>query len=372
MPKRGDNIHKRKDGRWEGRYKTGNDKNGKTIYSSVYGKSYTEVKQKLNEIAFSKKMPTNRKLVCITFAELLNQWSESTHLNHKSSTENKYRYMIKTHIIPELGNINISDISAETINNFLDNKLTNGRLDGKGGLKSSYVRSMIIIINSALKYASKKNYCKAIEGIFRPSNKKTDIQILSTASQSLFEKYLLNNISPTVLGILISLYTGLRIGEVCALMWSDIDFEQNIIHIRSTVTRVLNKQNTGTMLIIDAPKTDSSIRDIPIPSLLLPYLIKIRNLKLSEYVISEKESFVSPRTYEYRYHKHLKKAGLESINYHALRHTFATRCIEVGVDIKTLSEILGHSNVSITLNTYVHSSMELKKSQIEKLVSISA
>lgn len=170
-------------------------------------------------------------------------------------------------------------------------------------------------------------------------------------------------------------HMGLRIGEVCALTWDDVDFENEIIHIRSTVARIKNTQKVceyKTHLIIDKPKTKSSLRDIPIPSSLLPLLLKMRKKACSRYVISDKETFTSPRTFEYRYHELLDICDIESINYHALLHTFATRCVEVGVDVKTLSEILGHADVSITLNTYVHPSIELKRKQMEKLSVLAA
>ena len=162
--------------------------------------------------------------------------------------------------------------------------------------------------------------------------------------------------------------TGLRISEVCALRWNDIDFEAEILHVRSTVARVKGEGgDCATKLIIDRPKTKASLRDIPISRKLMGALISLYKKRKSEYVVSKKVGFVSPRTYEYRFHKIMMQYDMPAVNYHALRHTFATRCIELGVDVKTLSEILGHANVSITLNTYVHSSMERKREQLEKL-----
>ena len=184
---------------------------------------------------------------------------------------------------------------------------------------------------------------------------------------------MLRDMDETKLGVYISLYTGLRIGEICALSWEDIDLSNGLLYVRHTLSRVLCEENgkRRTVLIIDQPKTQSSLRKIPINSDLLRILNEMYPKAESRYVVSNQASFVSPRTYEYRYCKILQESGIHHINYHALRHTFATRCIEVGVDIKSLSEILGHSNVSITLNTYVHSSMDLKRSQLEKLTAIS-
>ena len=166
------------------------------------------------------------------------------------------------------------------------------------------------------------------------------------------------------------MYCGLRIGEVCALRWENIDLNKRVIHIKSTVTRIKNNETGGTTLIIDKPKTKAAIRDIPIHSKILPILIEMHNRKESPYVISSSSDFISPRTYEYRYHRILQQCGIEHYNYHTLRHTFATKCTIAGVDAKTLSEILGHSNTSITMNTYVHPSTEMKLKQIEKIIDL--
>ena len=228
---------------------------------------------------------------------------------------------------------------------------------------------------SILQFAVNEGLCQPLNiNLQKPSIDKRELEVLSVFDQNRLESALLNNINETKLGILISLNTGLRIGEVCALSWNDIDFENQIFHIRSTVARVKSddERNGTTKLIIDKPKTKSSLRDIPIPSKLIPILVFMKQRATGIYVVSNNNCFISPRTYEYRYHKILDDCNIPSVNYHTLRHTFATRCIEVGVDVKTLSEILGHANVSITLNTYVHSSMELKRQQLEKLSILSA
>lgn len=156
------------------------------------------------------------------------------------------------------------------------------------------------------------------------------------------------------------------------MTWNDIDISNRIIHIRHTISRVRDGKNntsSSTVLVVETPKTQSSARDIPISSILLPHLIKMESTAPSRYILSDCNTFLSPRTLEYRFKKLINNSGIDSINFHALRHTFATRCIEAGVDIKSLSEILGHANVGITLNTYVHSSMDLKRQQIEKLAN---
>lgn len=376
MSKRGDNIHKRKDGRWEGRYIQTRDASGKAKYASVYGKTYKEVKQKL--VACTKNPPQCVKSTAgknMPFHELLRLWMGSNQIRLKGATTRKYQYLIDTHIVPSLGNLPVSQITALSVNAFLAEKLRHGRLDQTGGLSSSYVRSIMLIISSALKFAVSENLCEPLRTpIYKPACEKKELPILSKEEQRKLEGQLLQELNLTGLGVLLSLHTGLRIGEVCALAWDDIDFKERVLHVRSTVARIRNEtsESPATRLVIDKPKTQASLRDIPISSVVFPALLHIRESTASQYVISDGYSFISPRTYEYRYHKLLTECGIADINYHALRHTFATRCVEAGVDVKTLSEILGHANASITLNTYVHSSMELKRRQLEKLALLPA
>lgn len=372
MPKRGENIRKRKDKRWEGRYIKGRDESGKAKYASVYGKTYSEVKQKLMSVCSEDNTATEKN--ALQLSELLALWMEYNHIKHKGSTESKYQYIIDTHINPEIGKKLVSDLSSKEINTFLNNKLETGRKSDGKELSANYVRTMMIIIQSALNYGVLEKLCKPLQTpIFKIKSEKKNIEILNLAQQQKLENYLLINTTPTHLGIYLSLYTGLRIGEVCALQWCDIDFNEQIIHIKSTVTRInCCAGKNKTELIIDRPKTKASIRDIPIPAFICKKLLEIKKKSMSEFVISDKPGFVNPRTYEYRYHKVLRECNIPKINYHALRHTFATRCIEATGDIKLLSEILGHSSVAITMDIYVHPSDDLKRNQIEKIANLTA
>ncbi len=376
MSKRGENIRKRKDGRWEGRYEKGRDFKGAIIYGSVYGKTYRETKEKLALAAKGGEADLPSKKRDLYFKEVLLLWMEHNCIHHKGATAKKNQDLIDTHILPSLGDVKISKITATMINSFAMKKMQNGRLDGKGGLSASYVRNMMLIINSTMQYAADEQMCLPLKSpIYKPIAAKKDLPILSLADQKKLESYLLLGLDPTRTGVLLSLYTGLRIGEVCALAWEDIDFENNIIHVRHTVSRIKSagrSSSVKSVLIIDAPKTKSSARDIPIASILQTALKQIIENASPKYVISDVPDFISPRTFEYRYHRLLEACGIESINFHALRHTFATRCVETGMDVKTLSEILGHSDPTITLNIYVHSSIERKRSQLEKLTEYSA
>lgn len=304
------------------------------------------------------------------FKEVLILGLENNQLRLKESTIRKYQYLIDSHIMPSFGDVKPSQITSTLVNSFLMEKMKAGRLDHDGGLSAAYVRSIMLVINAALEFAVNEQMCQPLKTpINKPVPQKKDIPILKPEEQKRLEAHISGASDPTSVGIYISLHTGIRIGEICALAWKDIDIENHVIHIRHTVVRIKSADDSEfkTMLVLDSPKTKASTRDIPISSILLPVLKELQSSTVSEYVVSGKTEFVSPRTYEYRYHRILDQCGVYSINYHALRHTFETCCIEAGVDVKSLSEILGHANVSVTLNTYVDSSMELKRMQLEKL-----
>lgn len=370
MGKKGLNIHKRSDGRWEGRYKIGVCSNGSTKFASVYGRSYDEAMNKLSAAKQAKSM-TQNPIGERTFSEVMRIWLNNNRLKLKGATEHKYRTMIELHVEPVLGNLKLSNITSVTINSFLAGKMKSGRLNNKGELSASYVRTMAMIIQSVMRFAADEEYCNPLKtNILKPVQEKKELQVLSKEDQAALEGYIFRHFDSLSLCVLITLYAGLRIGEICALSWDDIDLNRGIIHIRHTVARVRNTNpNDGatTKLIIDSPKTSSSVRDIPISSALFPYLTEMKKQVSIGFIASETNNFVSPRTYEYRFHRMLDCCGIPQVNYHVLRHTFATRCVEAGMDVKSLSELLGHANVGVTLNTYVHSSLERKRQQLEKL-----
>lgn len=315
MPKRGENIRKRKDGRWEGRYKIGNAENGRTLYHSIYGKTYAEVKTKLREIPSCPKEVIIPQKTDKKFSEVLHLWLACIRISVKEATFYRYEYIAERHICPELGPLRVAEISAPLINTFLNQKLTSGRLDGGGGLSPAYVKSIMLVIVSALDFASSEKYCEPLNGkINKPNAKKEEISILTEESRQKLERYIQFNTDLTALGVMTSLYAGLRIGEICALAWDDIDFVNQIIHVRHTVARVKSNDEgcaAKSKWIIDEPKTKSSKRDIPIASILMPILVLLRSRSKSKYVVSETDDFISPRTYEYRFHQILKKSGVD-------------------------------------------------------------
>ena len=374
MARRGINIHKRKDGRWEARYCKSRRSDGSIVYGYLYGKTYTETREKLLHAIESAPsaagLPSAQQR---RVEDLLRLWMEHNWIRQKGGTTLKYRFIIENHLIPDLGTIRLADIDATTVNAYLLDKLRRGRLDHGGGLSSSYVRTMSIILNSALEFASEEGLRPPLKSrIFKPSVTKQEVPVFDASERGRIESYLLTHLDPTAVGILLSLHLGLRIGEVCALSWEDVDLEQRVIHIRHTVSRISGPSDGArkSVLTLDTPKTKASARDLPITSYMMRVMTDAKERRCSPFVASDADAFVSPRTLEYRYHKVLTACGATQLNYHACRHTFATRCIETGIDVKTLSEMLGHASVSITLDTYVHSSMQRKRIQLEKLCAL--
>ena len=211
------------------------------------------------------------------------------------------------------------------------------------------------------------------ESISIKLNKPT-VKGLTSVQSNKIKNYLINNIDYVNIGILISFYTGIRIGELCAIKFSDISFETNTMHINKTMQRIQNFKGAKykTDIIISSPKSECSIREIPIPQFILDLVTKYDFYKRDAYLLTgEVDKFIEPRTLENKFNKIASICNIENVTFHMIRHTFASNCIEAGVDVKSLSEILGHSSVNITLNRYVHSSMQIKKINMEKLYSYS-
>ena len=353
MARRGENIYKRKDGRWEGRYKNGFKPDGKTRYSSVYGSSYSDVKTLLNAKRAEQKSDC---LKCnFSFGELSALWLESIVHNVRESTYSNYGMKLEKHIIPYFGAIRYEKLTIKIFNDFIAEKLSIG-------LSARYVSDICRVIKSITKFARVRlGYADKAELLGLPKREKTEQKMLSSVQQKLLSDYLVNSVSPNNLGIFISAVTGMRIGELCALKWSDIDLEKRIITVSRTMQRIKNTSGkTATKIVITPPKSKTSAREIPVPDVLYSYL-KAMSIDNDCYVLTGKKLFAEPRTMQYRFKSILKKIGLPQVNFHSLRHMFATRCVAVGVDVKTLSEILGHSSVELTLNRYVHSSVDRKR-----------
>lgn len=360
MARRGESIYHRKDGLWEARYVKEIDLGGKKKYGSVYGHSYREAKEKrqdaLDHILLYQKAPTLRST---TINHLAQEWLTVSQGRLKPSSLQRYQGFLKNHIAPELGSVRAVYLTTVMIHDFAQNRLN-------AGLAPQSVNAVLVTLHSIMKYGHRQYGLPLPEIIYLATEKK-EMRVFDQMEQKKLVEYLLTNMDNYKLGVLTALYTGLRIGELCALRWEDI--ESGCIQVRQTMQRLKNSAGTGTELYVGPPKTSSSIRTIPLPSFLQDLLAPCRNTqnRNAYFLANSQVAIVEPRVMQYRFQKCLQEAGVEKANFHALRHTFATRCIECGFEVKSLSEILGHSSVQITLNKYVHSSFELKQANMEKL-----
>ncbi len=306
--------------------------------------------------------------------ELLTQWLENYERDRvKLRTYNRYRDLLRLHIIPTLGEVEIKDLTRRGIQELLIQKKREGCVRNSGeSLSSSTINLMLTVLNLSLEYACDMEYlevnpCTRLKRA--PSDSKT-VEAFTKDEQRRIEKQIDELDDRRLFGIILCLYTGLRIGELLGLEWQDVDFERGIIKIEKTVYRDKN-ENGKWELIIDTPKTKSSKREIPLPKYLLKLMKAQRKTSISNYVIENKKGErMSTRSYQYIFERLTEKAEVRKLNFHALRHTFATRALECGMDIKTLSEIMGHKNASITLNRYAHSMLETKIAMMQKLVKI--
>lgn len=306
------------------------------------------------------------------FKTLAENWLNNVKLHIKESSYVKYHNIVKNHIIPGLGEIVISDFTTNVVEMFIEEKLTNGKKTGKGGLSEKTVKDILVVIKEICSLASSQNVilpCRL--ELIKIRSRQPEIHILERNEQMKLETLLLHDEDFIKTGVLMSLYMGLRLGEVCALKRKHILFHSGILQVRGTMQRIQNFEKervNKTKIIITEPKTSSSVRDIPIPDFLMKRLKMIENISAQAYILTgTPERYIEPRTLENIFKSYLRQCEIGTINYHALRHTFATRCIESGFDVKSLSEILGHSNVNITLNRYVHSSMDQKRKNMERL-----
>lgn len=297
-------------------------------------------------------------------SQITDLWKEEKRQFVKKSTFAAYSLIVETHLQPAFGNL--TTVTEKDVQDFVLHKLN-------GGLSQKTIKDMLIVLRMILKFGAKKNYCvyAPIDVIFPTDRERQELEVLSIANQKKIMRFVEDNFTFRNLGIFICLSTGIRIGEICALTWDDIDIENGVIHIRKTIQRIYIRENgiRHTELMIDTPKTATSIRDIPMTKDLLSVLKPLRKVVNDSFFVLTNDSMpTEPRTYRNYYKKLLVKLDIPPIKFHGLRHSFATRCIESHCDYKTVSVILGHSNISTTLNLYVHPNYEQKKKCIDKML----
>lgn len=291
----------------------------------------------------------------------------------KESTYANYSNNIFNHIIPKLGNYTLNEINHKIIQDFLLELSKSGRKDNTGGLSEKTIKDITIIVKGSIKKGINEGKIKHIELSFNypKDNKEKSIYILTKYEQNKITNYVLDNRNTKNIGFLISLYSGIRIGELCALQWKDIDFKNNKLIISKTIQRVYikDKNKNVSKVIITTPKTKNANREIPINKDFMELLKPLKTDK-ENYILSNNDKYIEPRTYRKYFNKKLKELKIKHFNFHSLRHTFATNCISLGCDYKTVSELLGHANVNITLNLYVHPRYSQKKKCIDLVSKI--
>ncbi len=297
-----------------------------------------------------------------TINAIVDEWRCEKVRYVKESTMSAYNLIIDKHILKDFGEIKVDEIKNSNIQTFINKKIDSG-------LSEKTCRDILVVLKMLINYSVKKEYRSTmfIEIIFPTKRKNNQIEVYSKEEENKIINHIISNFTFKNLGILICLYSGIRIGEICALKWKDIDIEKNIISISKTLQRIYTRNNK-TKIMIDSAKTINSNREIPLAEVLYKIIKPIYEIVNKDYyVITNSAKYTEPKTYRNYYCELLHLLGVRKLKFHCLRHTFATRCIEANVDYKTLSVILGHSNISTTLNLYVHPDYEQKKKCIDKM-----
>ena len=367
MPRRGENIYKRKDGRYEGRYVIGKTEKGQTKFGYVYGRKYTDVHNRLvmkkaEHVPFH---PNIRQLPPITLRDWIQRWlANEVILSVKESTYQTYLSQIQKHILPVLGSCYLHLLTPEIIRFFI------------AGLYEKHfspntVKGIFRLLCSALQNSVKNGLLLSnpCDQVHQPAVRRIHQRVLTTKEQQMV---LAKAQQLTHLPVLLALNTGMRLGEICALKWSDIDWEKRTINVSRTVQRIrLPEQSASqakTMLFISEPKSSCSLRSIPLNAVLEKRLRQSKmNSQNDTFILTASNHLLDPRTVQRQFKRLTEEMGLEDVHFHTLRHSFATRLIELGTDVKTVSVLLGHSSVQTTLDYYVHSLLDQQRLAVDKL-----
>ena len=368
--KKGENIFKRKDGLWEARYIKGYELSSKIKYGFCYGKTSKEAKEKVSKhkAALLAGKPTPQTGTRHRFAFYCDEWIKKKKSTIRESTYIKYDTVLEKHIKPKLGGCFPMGITTGVVDDFTHELLFEDEL----AVKTAH--DILVVLHGVLKHTAAQ-----LPGIFPaveinyPKESRRETRVLSRDEQTQLVRYLLTDTDACKFGVLLMLLSGVRIGELCALKWGNIDLKEQTIRIIATLQRLHDtamESETRTRVVIGAPKSDTSVRTIPLTDYAATLCRKFAVRNAAAYILTGTENYMEPRSLQYRIEKYTKECGLEGVHAHTLRHTFATRAVEVGFEIKSLSEVLGHANTTITLERYVHSSMELKRSNMDKLAAV--
>lgn len=384
---RGENVFQRKDGRYEARYIKGRRADGRPLYGFCYGRTYEEAKGKADrareEIGQAKKPEAGQRPDMACFCD---RWLSANSARLKPSSRAKYRTDIENHIKPFFGEKLPGEILPEEIDGFTQSLLT-----GKG-LSPKTVRSILTLFHSILSYTGKRSGGKLPDmEITYPKSFRKNTRVLDEKEESALVQLLAQEMDACKFGVYLALRTGMRIGEICALRWCDISFEAAAISVCHTALR-LPRGNvcqadpdrpsaaagddggvlalSRTELVIGTPKSESSLRLIPLMPDIATLCERFRPEEPEAFLLTGTDRCMDPRKLQRHLKKYLEECGIPEAHFHTLRHAFATRCVEAGFDVKTLSEILGHSNIGITMNLYVHPNLDLKRENMNRLKSL--
>lgn len=312
-------------------------------------------------------MAKKKKLL---FEDAAVEWIASLRPHLKEQSIVKYQNLLTSYLYPCFLGRSIEKIKQQDIYMLCNQLLSTGGEKGEG-LSSGTVGSTLSVLRRILEYSSAHKGCEVIsmeKRLIRQT--QSPLRILSVSESQKLSSYLFCNLNPANLGILLCLYTGIRIGEVCALKWEDFSFEEQSMYVHRTMQRIqIKDKNTSqkTRVIISKPKSECSVRKIPLPDEIFRLIVTYRSSPRTYFLTGHSEKFMEPRTLQNHFKSAIKFCKIQNVNFHVLRHTFATRCVELGFDLKSLSEILGHASINITLNRYVHPSMELKQKNMNIL-----
>ncbi|WP_348921157.1 tyrosine-type recombinase/integrase [Enterococcus rotai] len=361
---RGENIYKRKDGRWEGRYPKARKTDGSLYYGYIYGRSYRAVREQLLEkrILHSLRESSFQQQFQGSFETWAIIWlNELMKENIKESTFSSYQNKLSLHILPVIGKTPLHRVDKKLLEQLVDQL--------KNKLSPASIQIVFRLVKNCLKSARDRGYLytNPAEQVSLPKVQKEQVPALNRQQHT----QILNESKKTIKGlpVVLALETGMRIGEISALKWEDIDFDQQVIHVCRTKQRIFDYANSAskTKLIETVPKTQRSRRIIPLTPCLKEQLILAKNQANSSYVVENHGKSIEPRTICYRFERIKEKVGLQNFGFHALRHTFATRCVELGISINTISTLLGHASIKMTLDTYTYSFLEDQREAMETL-----
>ena len=303
------------------------------------------------------------------YKDWLKEWLDNyVEPTAKTRTFSRYSEIVEQHIIPRLGKFELDELSPAVLQHYITELLQSGNLKTGRGLAANSVSAIINVIQNSLRTAVNLGYTKeyTADRIKRPKSQEKDVSCFSIQEQKKIEQAVLNSKKDKMFGVMLCLYTGLRVGELLALKWTDFDLQKG--HLSVSRSCHDGKGKDGKYIRIeDTPKTSSSRRIIPLPKQLLPLIKDYKKKSDSEYVVSSNGKLVSVRSYQRSFDLLQRKFGIAHRGFHSLRHTFATRALECGMDVKTLSEILGHKSPTVTLNRHVHSLMEHKQDMMNRL-----